>query len=513
MKDICPNLHNKQVAQEYGELEDLFGPNTAHLLWSRNNGHNIDKAPNGADSILFGELLHITNGDRTRAIILKSKIYSEKFLKWFGDWTSDNNKNVSKVVDRNGEPQATYHTVSIRHNPNFKKFDTNIEGFKTAIYHTDSIDMSISYNRNKAENYEEIKHYDISIYNKYKKIANEEIFEQLNDINKDDFLDERNYDWFLKKKEEFLYYIKNKELGNAEYILNSFRGLLKKNKEKSVLVNGPFDDYFETFYQSKLDDLEHSFYTLYDAEKNNNPYDIERKLQNETFDYTKIDFLNIKNPKIVDAKGRQWDQLEYQGDLQQSKQSQKKYEDALESIAILAYGNNKIDNSMSDLYQQLNNITLLNKNKANAVLKRVYDLTKIKLNLNDFQIMYEVDSTRTLERFLGKYDGVIINNVIDYGSSVEQAIPHTVYECIDNSQVKSVFNNGKFANPDDMYASSQGESNMGAATRLSNIPSSGDISILQKYLKSHRNGVSSTALKLVMAAVNRYFNDKQTGIT
>ena len=37
--------------------------------------------------------------------------------------------------------------------------------------------MSISYNRNKAENYEEIKHYDISIYNKYKKIANEEIFE------------------------------------------------------------------------------------------------------------------------------------------------------------------------------------------------------------------------------------------------------------------------------------------------------------------------------------------------
>ena len=30
MKDICPNLHNKQVAQEYGELEDLFGPDAAH---------------------------------------------------------------------------------------------------------------------------------------------------------------------------------------------------------------------------------------------------------------------------------------------------------------------------------------------------------------------------------------------------------------------------------------------------------------------------------------------------
>nr|UVX42075.1 MAG: hypothetical protein [Bacteriophage sp.] len=37
--------------------------------------------------------------------------------------------------------------------------------------------MSISYNRNKAENYEEIKNYDISTYNRYKEIANEEILE------------------------------------------------------------------------------------------------------------------------------------------------------------------------------------------------------------------------------------------------------------------------------------------------------------------------------------------------
>ena len=123
------------------------------------------------------------------------------------------------------------------------------------------------------------------------------------------------------------------------------------------------------------------------------------------------------------------------------------------------------------------------------------------------------DSTRTLERFLGEYDGVIINNVLDYATYDEYQEPHTVYECIDNSQVKSIFNNGQFSNPDDMYASPQGELNMGASTRLSNIPSNGDISILQKYLKSHRSGVSSTALKLVMAAVNRYFNDKQTGIT
>ena len=551
MKDICPNLHNKQVAQEYGELEDLFGPDTAHLLWSRNNGYSIDKAPNGADSILFGELFHITNGDRTRAIILKSKLYSDEFLKWFGDWTSEDKRfknaniiwghpgtgktwmfehgakniidfdseykskignlkereqlkkkigkseynkkldelfdqakqealksgkkllvsdmhflrnrskdldivtnisdqefiqrshqrgehnesdkmewknsinqamknipeskvlnttgyisdlfarsNVSKVVDKNGEPQVTYHTVNPRYNPNFKKFDTNIEGVKTAIYHTDSYQMSATYNP------------------------------------------------VSKEKEE------GNRLG---------------------------------YYYNE-----------------------------DNLPYTKVDYLNIKNPKIVDAEGKEWNQLDYQGDLQQSKYAIKKYEDALDEIATLAYGDNKIDNSILDLYQKLNNITLLTNDKANAVLKRVYDLTKIKLTIDDFQIigtMMGGDSTRTLERFLGEYDGVIINNVLDYATYDEYQEPHTVYECVDNSQVKSIFNNGQFANPDDMYASPQGGLNMGASTRLSKIPSKGDMSTLQKYLKSHRGKVSSTALKLVMAAVNRYFNDNDTGIT
>lgn len=611
MKDICPNLHNKQVAQEYGELEDLFGPDTAHLLWSRNNGYSIDKAPNGADSILFGELLHITNGDKTRAIILKAKIYSDEFLKWFGDWTSEDKENVSKVVDKNGEPQVTYHTVSPRYNPNFKKFDTNIEGFKTAIYHTDSIEMSISYNEDKAENYEEIKDYDISTYNRYKEIANKEIPEQLNDINKDDFLDERNYDWFLKKKEEFLYYIKNKELDNAEYILNSFIGLLKKNKEKSVLVNGPFGDYFETFYQSKLDDLEYSFHTLYDAEKSHNPYYIERKLQNDTFNYTKIDFLNIKNPKIIDAYGHMWnnihekkyydisDRLDKIKDrlsddfsssssyiiykivcLSNATQAKALYEKIMESKYLssvfkdiseddLIYYAEEKQKSLStrDLekkyllqsdtdarknlkrihrLQSLIQADQINYTKINKELRGEKTLLGLKLKRNRdgslqfifgqhigsftrygltdeyanrifkqslFYFLNDVAQDFTEISGDGTYDGVIINNVIDYGLVVENPEPHTVYECVDNSQVKSIFNNGQFANPDDMYASPQGGLNMGASTRLSKIPSKGDMSTLQKYLKSHRDKVSSTALKLVMAAVNRYFNDNDTGIT
>lgn len=64
MKEICPNLKNKDVAREFGELKEVFGKEMAHFLWSKNNGQSIDKAPNGADSMLFGELLELCNGDR-----------------------------------------------------------------------------------------------------------------------------------------------------------------------------------------------------------------------------------------------------------------------------------------------------------------------------------------------------------------------------------------------------------------------------------------------------------------
>ena len=48
-------------------------------------------------------------------------------------------------------------------------------------------------------------------------------------------------------------------------------------------------------------------------------------------------------------------------------------------------------------------------------------------------------------------DGVIISNVYDYGSGNGEYGANTVYECIDNSQVKSIYNSGKYEDPNDMY--------------------------------------------------------------
>lgn len=100
----CPNLSDRKTSKEFNELVDAIGKKKAYHVWSYNNGNMIDKAPNGADSILFNTLLDIYNGDRKEAIRAKVKVYYNPFRKWFGDWTQEDKENVSKNVDENGEP-------------------------------------------------------------------------------------------------------------------------------------------------------------------------------------------------------------------------------------------------------------------------------------------------------------------------------------------------------------------------------------------------------------------------
>ena len=354
MKDICPNLHNKQVAQEYGELEDLFGPDTAHLLWSRNNGNSIDKAPNGADSILFGELLHVTNGDRTRAIILKAKVYSDEFLKWFGDWTSEDKENVSKVVDENGEPKVMYHGTD---HGDFKKFDLKYFG------KTDNGDNGRGF---------------------------------------------------------YFAYEKDVALGYGE--------------------------------------------TLYPV------------------------YLSAKRPF---------------------------YHTGFETYSIIKGFNREYNPTQRELFQQRIKSIQNRIQRSQDLLKENNDPIISKIELK--KIQHNKDELKRLQDDLKNKDEDFLNsklyNTLDEYDSILESDPHYQAVVKDNSQIKSIFNNGEFANPDDIYQSPQGGLNMGASSRLSKIPSKGDMSTLQKYLKSHRDKVSSTALKLVMAAVNRYFNDNDTGIT
>lgn len=106
---ICPNFSNPTVKQEFDELVNAVGEVAAYDIWSQNNGNSIDFAPNGEQSKLFSDLLTHYNGNRTKAIQAKAKVYSKSFKNWFGDWLSEDKTEVSKVVDENGEPLIVYH--------------------------------------------------------------------------------------------------------------------------------------------------------------------------------------------------------------------------------------------------------------------------------------------------------------------------------------------------------------------------------------------------------------------
>ena len=84
----CPNKN----LPKWQELKQLV-PDLAYTIWDLNDGNGIDKAPNGAESILFKSLLKHYNGDRNTAIQSKAKIYSNEFKEWFGDWVKAANAN------------------------------------------------------------------------------------------------------------------------------------------------------------------------------------------------------------------------------------------------------------------------------------------------------------------------------------------------------------------------------------------------------------------------------------
>lgn len=119
MIEACPNLNDPEVAREFNEIKEATSEKTAYNIWSLNNGYGIDKAPNGAESILFQSLLSECKGDRIAAIRAKSALYGNNFRSWFGDWLQEDKADVSKVVDENGEPLVVYHSN------NAEKFDSS----------------------------------------------------------------------------------------------------------------------------------------------------------------------------------------------------------------------------------------------------------------------------------------------------------------------------------------------------------------------------------------------------
>lgn len=551
MKEICPNLHNKQVAKEFGELKDLFGEDTAYLLWSKNNGYSIDKAPNGADSILFQKLLDRTK-NRQQALIEKAKTYSNGFLNWFGDWTSEDKTNVSKVVDDNGEPKLTYHGGAKNIHIFQHSTDNNTttgSGFyvnettgekipldsNRAIFFSDNPAVGLSYQYIYANNLYNRMLGDIQSLlgtntldgkggidlGRFKSIDG--FYERLNQLSETNprFLKFLNYLQKIRKE--------GKKLSKKEVL--AFRDVLLQGRD--YIKDNNLDSAHLIYQSEKINDIIHIRKFLRDF---NNDDGIKKLQSGVVPDFLKNQFQQYKNKEKNRQKNGLPEIANYEYAYFYADGTQIKYDG--NSVKLYDRYNGELDfktASFNDIKEWLRRISDTIKYQAKDIVsqdsyKKYQSKTQlypVYLNIkNPLSHDYEgtsqgqgykeskkytfgyIAARQVNKAIIDGYDGVEYQNLYD---------PYLAnnYGVFDPNQVKSAIgNSGAFSQyNDDIYLSKQGVLNMGASSRLSNIPSKGDISTLQQYLKSHRNGVSSTALKLVMAAVNRYFDDKQTEIT
>ena len=107
---------------------------------SKNNGHSLDKAPNGKESILYKTYVDELGLSDKEAMMRVAKVYTDDFKNWFGDWQNDP-ENASKVVDLNGQPMIVHHGTKTK----FDKFDGMKVKDKNISFFTPNIDYALGY--------------------------------------------------------------------------------------------------------------------------------------------------------------------------------------------------------------------------------------------------------------------------------------------------------------------------------------------------------------------------------
>lgn len=106
---ICPNLKDKQVKQKFEELVDALGEPLAYLTYSRNKGNFLEHNPDGSESTSFKQLLEAVDGDRKKALQLRSKYFTfdniseKKVSKLQYDYSNDNISEQSKEARNNAK--------------------------------------------------------------------------------------------------------------------------------------------------------------------------------------------------------------------------------------------------------------------------------------------------------------------------------------------------------------------------------------------------------------------------
>lgn len=131
--NICPNLNNEQIREEFNELISIFGEDGAYYLWDKTNGEGLlndtfnDAMKISGDreysiTISSLEVIHKNRGDFMKAPngadtnLTKMQwlqVRTPQFKEQFGDWEKINQFDTNNIdtsfiaVDENGEPIVT----------------------------------------------------------------------------------------------------------------------------------------------------------------------------------------------------------------------------------------------------------------------------------------------------------------------------------------------------------------------------------------------------------------------
>lgn len=386
-----------------------------------------------------------------------------------------NNLNVSKVVDENGEPLVVYHTVSgdvvLQGQADFTVFDPNYESNKnynsSFLYFTDNKLMSESY------------------------FDNNRVWENVDEVQKE-----------IDRYDELLTKLIPKTSRSSYELVEDFAKRFNMSVDEYIKYSG-FNT-FEDFLKQNSSSYTHEGI----IEQINNIKERIKFLTNiknnpKLLIPTRAFFINERNPFIADAKGHYWDEISISNqnvdDIINKKKEANNYRKQLEEEAM----NKFLD---EDTIAILDYEELLEMLPPKVLSDITEEVNKKYSNIED------LESTRSLENKIknnNEYDGTLIKNVKDWGSfnsfkynwnEIKQT--GTVVAVKNPNQIKSINNQGTFSTTDD---------NIYRSTTSNNQFKSKSVTYSDKFEKIFNtplHNVEAEATGTDKTLVGRLFNNK-----
>ena len=311
-------------------------------------------------------------------------------------------KNVSKVVDENGEPLVVFHTVNPNYNADIRIFDTNIEGIPSMIYSTDDKEMSKSYSNRKSA-FRDLKEVKLLLNKRLMELKNNE--DWIKQLQRDDlgYTEEKIKDlgYFSKKDPDF---VRMREY-NLKEGYSSRKGIINDIQQLEFILSVP-----------------------------------------ESIEYTKLLFVNIKHPFVLDANGLNWDELSLDENLDPSvvvsirNKIKKRSDELQEQFEEQAIKDGKIDPfeaSVLPLEEISPQLYYTIQDKVRQII-----LKEFKSAL-DQDLLLKTRDIEDLYRDVPDYDGIIFKNIKDWGgfAFADTRVGHNVFAAKQSNQIKSAIKN------------------------------------------------------------------------